>query len=88
MPFVGFEQVAATGTRKTVAQLTVPVNANHAELQATGGNVRYWMAGDPVAGGMVLVSNTDPKSFPIEDVRNITFTSDGVDCLLLLHYAT
>lgn len=87
MPFLDFEQVAATATRKTVAQLNVPGDATHAELQATGGNVRYWMAGDPVAGGMVLTANADPKNFPIENVKNITFTSDGVDCLLLLHYA-
>ena len=89
--YLSYEQVDAA-TVKTVSALTIPAEATHAELQASGGDISYTMDGEtdnPGSGrGMIMHSDADPKLFLIEDVRNIRFVrGNGVaDANLNIHY--
>jgi len=88
--YLSYEQVGAVAVVRTVADLTVPANATHAELQATVAGVAYTMddATDPtVASGMVLLATEPPKSFLIEDIRRIRFICfDALNANLNIHY--
>jgi len=90
MAYLSFEQVTATSSVKDSSDLTIPVKATHAELQASGNNVAYTMDGstDPtVSSGMTLVTTNAPKLFLIEDIRNIRFIRfGGSDGNLNIHY--
>ncbi len=92
MPYVGYEQEAATDTVKTVSSLTVPANATLVELQADTQDVRYTMdnATDPSqTSGMVLLTTHVPKLFSVEDLRRIRFVRGaGSNGNLNLHYYT
>ncbi len=75
MAYVGFEQVAA-GLIKTVAELTIPANANGAEIQVDTQDVRYTMDGttEPTASsGMLFLTTEPPKYFDITELRSIKF---------------
>lgn len=88
--YLSFQQVTATASVKTVANLTVPPAATHAELQASGQDVRYTMddATDPTqTSGMVLATTHEPKTFLIEDVRRVRFVRGaGSDGALNVHF--
>lgn len=74
--YLNYQQVASTDAVQTVAALTVPARATHAELQADTNNVRYTMdnATDPdQLVGMVLLVTSEPKLFLIDDIRRIRF---------------
>ena len=74
--FLAFEQVEADGTVKTVADLTIPNNATHAEIQSDTQAVRYTMddATDPtIAMGMIFLTTEPPRPFLIQDVSRIRF---------------
>jgi len=90
MSYLSFEQVVADSSIDSVTELTVPSNATHAELQASGQNVSYTMDGstDPAqTAGMFLLTTEHPKLFLIEDVKNIRYTrAAGSDGALNLHY--
>ena len=89
--YLSYEQVVATDTVKTVADLTVPANATMAELQADTNPVRYTMDGavDPtVSSGMVIAVADMPKTFLIEDINRIRFIRGaGANGNLNIHYA-
>ena len=88
--YLGFEQEAATSSEKTVSDLTIPVRATHAELQADTQDVRYTMDNSTTptqTSGMVLQPEDQPKQFGIDDVRRIRFVRGaGSDGNLNLHY--
>jgi len=88
--YVGYEQVAATAAVKTVAALTVPANATHAELQARTAGVSFTMDNttNPTANtGIVLLITEPPKLFLIEDILRIRFLRQAaVDAALDIHY--
>lgn len=89
--YFGFTQVASSGAVKTATDLgTIPARATHAELQADTQDIRYTMDGatDPTSSsGMLLVTTHEPKTFLIEDVRNIRFTQGaGGAGKLNVHY--
>lgn len=89
--YLAFTQVASSGAVKTVADLgTIPGNATHAELQSDTQDIRYTMDGetDPTStSGMLLVTTHEPKTFLIDDVRNIRFTQGaGGAGKLNIHY--
>lgn len=90
MAYIGFEQVVADATVKTVANLTVPANTTHVELQASGQHVSYNMNNDSdptQTVGMFLLVTKPPKTFLIEDVKTIRFTrAAGSNGALNLHY--
>ncbi len=91
MAYISHESVIAAVGVKTVAALTIPANATHAELQATVANVNYTMDGTsaPTATtvGMVLLAAEQPKLFLVEDLRNIIFIrGSGADGNLNIHY--
>lgn len=93
MPFLSYQQVEADNTVKSASDLTVPNNATHAELQASGQNINYTMddSTDPVAGagnaGMVLLTTEAPKLFLISDVNRIRFIrGSGSNGQLNVHY--
>ncbi len=88
--FLDFEEVAATGTEKTVSNLMIPGNASHAELQSGTQAVRYTMdnATTPTQTvGMVMAVADPPKAFLVEDLLRIKFVRGaGSDGILRLHY--
>ncbi len=87
--YLSFEQVAVTATAKGLAELTVPVDATGAELQASTAAIRYTMDGVITATatvGMLLLTTDAPKYFNIEDVRNISFIRDAGAAELDVHY--
>lgn len=91
--YVHFEQVAATAVIKSVNDLNPHRLATHAELQADTQNVYYTMDGltPPTAGatgsGMLLRTTDPPKTFLMDDVRNIKFCRGaGSDGKLNIHY--
>lgn len=90
MAYLSFQQVTADNTVDSIAELTVPVNATHVELQASGNHVSYTMDGstNPTqTAGMFLLTTESPKTFLIEDVKNIKYTRGaGSDGSLNLHY--
>lgn len=73
--YLSFQRVASGASAKTVADLTVPAKATHAELQADTQSIRYTMDGTAPASdsGMSLLTTSDPKTFLIEDVKRIKF---------------
>lgn len=96
MPFLGFEQVAATAVVKDIADLTVPSRCDRVMIQADTQNVRYIMippANRPPTSalaqgvGMVFVVGLAPEEFLVEDLKNIQFTRGaGSDGNLNIHY--
>ena len=90
MPFLGYEQIEATAVVQTSSVLTVPQGTTHAELQASGQNVRYIMDGaqNPSVGvGMLLLTTDGPKNFEIGDIHNIRFVRGaGTNGYLNIHY--
>lgn len=88
--YVGFEQVAATSTGKTAADLNIPENCTGVEIQAETQNVRYTMdgqAGQPTEdSGMLFIANAEPKFFDGESLKNIRFRNSGTDGVLKFHY--
>ena len=91
MAYVGFERVAS-GLIKTVAELTIPANANGAEIQADTQDVRYTMDGSTVptaSSGMLFLTTEPPKYFDITELRNIKFIqgAGGVGAINI-HYHT
>lgn len=91
--FCYFQRVVISNAVKSDADLTIPKEATHAELQAESSaatdGVCYTMDGTAptVASGMILPSNVEPKLFLIEDVRRIKFIRRGAnDTALLIHY--
>jgi len=75
MPFLLYEQ-EASGLIKTIADLSPPVGANFAMLQAFTQDIRYTMDGTttPTATvGMLLETGAAPEQFSIEDMMNIQF---------------
>lgn len=88
-----FQRVAISNAVKTVADLSIPPTATHAEIQAESSaitdGVCYTMDGTAptVSSGMILPSNADPKLFLIEDIRRIKFIRRGAnDTALVVHY--
>lgn len=88
--FVGYQQILANNQVKTVAQLTVPVSALAAQIQADTQNIRYTCDGTTAPtnnSGMVLLTTQPPLSITIEDLRNIKFIqSSGGAGNLNIHY--
>ena len=88
--FLGFQQVVAGASVKTVTDLNIPANDTHAEVQADTQTVRYNMnnATDPTQTvGMQFLVTSEPKSFLIEDIRRIRFIRGaGSDGNLNIHY--
>jgi hypothetical protein len=89
--FISFEQVSATATVKTAADLTIPANATSVELQASSQNVSYTMDNTTTptqTAGMMLLTTAEPKMFGIDDLRRIKFVRGaGSDGNLNIHYA-
>ena len=92
MPFLSYEQVAATVAIKTVVALSIPNNTTKVELQANGNPVNYTMdnATDPTQTvGMVLTLYTKPETFLVQDVKRIRFVRGAAtNGTLNLHYFT
>ena len=89
MSFLSFEQIATDATVKDVTDLTIPANATHAEIQADTNDVRYTMDGSVPSSsvGMLLVVGLKPKTFVIDDVREIQFIQgSGGAGNINLHY--
>ena len=88
--YLSYEQVTATAAVKTVADLTIPVNVTHAELQARTAGVAFTMDGatDPTpTSGMLMLVTEPSKIFSIQDVQKIRFMRQAaVDATLNIHY--
>ena len=91
MAYLSYEQISVSNAVLDSDDLTIPNNAQRAELQSDTHNVRYTMDGstDPTtSSGMLFLTTSDPKDFPIKDVYNIRFIRDGgSDCKLNVHYS-
>ncbi len=90
--YLSFEQVVADASVDTVAELTIPSGATHAEIQADTQDVRYTMDDSTAPTqtlGMIFdaTNPTVPKSFVIDDIRRIRYTRGaGSDGNLNIHY--
>ena len=90
MAYIKYQQVASVNAVRSVAELTVPDNATHVEIQSSGNHVHYTMDGvtNPnTAIGMILLTTEPPKTFLIEDLKSIRFTRNATgNGFLNLHY--
>lgn len=91
MAYLSYEQIDCSSPAVQDADaLTIPASATHAELQAQAeGDINYTMDGTTQPGassGMVLRSTDSPKTFLIEDLRNIRFVKSGAATKLNVHY--
>jgi len=88
--YLSFEQIAVTSSVKTSADLTIPANATHAELQAVTQNVSYVMDNTTTptqTSGMMFVTTNEPKLFVIDDILRIRFVRGAAsDGALSVHY--
>lgn len=93
MPYVKYESVQASDAPKGAEEFSIPEtqNVTRVALQATENNVRYTMsdsAEDPTpSSGMLLVADTKPEDFLLEDLKRIRFVSEsGTPGVLNIHY--
>jgi CTP synthase (UTP-ammonia lyase) len=72
----GFQSVAADGTVKTLAAVTVPTGAVTVEIQAVTQAVSYTLDGTtPTAtAGMQFLVTEPPRAFLVSDLTNLKFT--------------
>jgi len=88
MSFTSFEQVAATDSIKTSADLTIPDLATFAMLQADTQNVRFTLDGtvNPTIGKRLIVG-FPPERVEITDLKQIRFIREGgTNGNLNIHY--
>lgn len=87
---IGFESVSSSGSVKDIDDFSnVPGDATHVELQAITNHIAYTMDGatDPTAtAGHLLLTTMAPKSFTIEEFRNIRFIQVTGAGTLNVHY--
>lgn len=88
--YTGFEQITVSSSVLTESAFTIPAETTHVELQADTQPVRYTMDGTAVptaSSGMILLTTSDPKTFSIEDLKNIKMIRGaGSDAEINVHY--